>query len=277
MFKLFTVLLSLVVSAGSFATEVPKQFRGTWAYPSCEQPTETVLLYHQAYLWIGSRGTELRGVSLAKAQPADWTRVEDSNGTPYFFKLNSPDKLAETFLPRGATKQATPTKEWGSVVYESCKGQLPAELVLLHSEPVALLNVIEEIAPWCSTDRARCVKALFDALDVSRDGSLSKAEIARAVRIGAYLTAVSGNEYPSTEQLSGVTLAAIRMGPEISEAIINSFDYDNSGGVSLTELSLNREQLFGQTTATGANPNTSVERAKKSLKPLEDMFRGLMR
>jgi len=277
MFKLFTVLLSLVVSAGSYATDVPKQFRGTWAYPSCAQPIETVLLYHQAYLWIGSRGTELRGVSLAKAQPADWTRVEDSNGTPYFFKLNSPERLAETFLPRGATKQATPTKDWGSVVYESCKGQLPDELVLLHGEPVSLLNLIEDIAPWCSTDRARCVKALFNALDVSGNGSLSKAEIARAVRIGAYLAAVSGNEYPSSAQLMGVNLAAIRMGPEISGAIIDSFDYDNSGGVSLSELSLNREQLFGQNTATGADPETSVERAKKSLKPLEDMFRGLMR
>jgi len=277
MFKLVTVLLSLVVSAGSYASDVPKEFRGTWAYPSCEQPVETVLLYHRAYLWIGSRGTELRGVSLAKAQPADWTRVEDSNGTPYFFKLNSPDKLAETFLPRGATKQASPTKDWGSVVYESCKGQLPAELVLLHSEPVWLLDLIEEVAPWCSTDRPRCVKALFDALDISGDGNLSKAEIARIVRIGAYLAAVSGDEYPSTEQLSGVTLAAIRMGPTISGAIIDSFDYDNNGGVSLQELSLNREQLFGQATPSGSSSDQDIDRAKKSLKPLEEMFRGLMR
>lgn len=279
MVKLAMVLMvfGLSMSAAASTSDVPAGFRGTWAYPSCEQPEETVLVFHRSYLWIGSQGTELRGISLVNNQPADWTRVEDSNGTPYFFKQSNPNELQETFMPRGAPRSANPNERWGKVTYQSCQGALPRQLVLLHGEAVAMLRLVETVAPWCAGDRARCVKTLFDAADVSGDGSLSRAEIARLVRIGTYLATVSSGERPDDDQLASAMLATIPVGPVVAAAVINSFDYDNTGTLSLAELGQDRAGALGQLGPGDVALGQHLDRAKRSLKPLEDLFRGMLR
>lgn len=271
------LLLGLAVNASANTADVPAPFRGTWAYPTCEAPQETVLVFHRSYLWIGSQGTELRGISLASRQPGDWTRVEDSNGTPYFFRQSNPNELQETFLPRGAPKSAVPSDRWGQVTYQSCQGVLPRSLVLLHGEAVAMLRLIETVSPWCASDRNRCVKALFDGVDVSGDGTLSRAEIARLVRIGTYLAAVSSEEPPDDPQLTSALLAALPVGPLIATAMVNSFDYDNNGTISMQELSQDRVGAMGQLQPGDVTLGQHLDRAKRSLKPLEDLFRGLLR
>lgn len=266
--KLATCLLALVPALG-FSEEVPDAMTGIWATPDCGSPTDTLVIYQSFYLWLGKDETALTGLTLPQSQPDGWIRLEESDGYPNFFQTLPDGRLRESFLPDDAELTAVPSDQWQTTDYESCSNALPRSQVLLHGEPVALLQVASRAQTLCQTNREACANQLFAGMDVSGDGNLSTAEIARLVRVAAYVAAVSEDTPAQNDELAGVLAATLPLGPLMASAIINSFDYDDNGVVSLAELSQDRGTLIEQLEPdTGDALNSRLNRMKDALKPL---------
>ncbi|MCD8504468.1 MAG: hypothetical protein LRY49_05510 [Burkholderiaceae bacterium] len=266
--KLASCLLALLPAA-TLGQEVPKEMAGIWATPNCSSPQDTLAFYKSFYLWIGEQETALTGLTKPQAQPQGWTRLEDSDGYPNFFTVLPDGRLREAFLPDNADSGSTPADDWQTTDYESCGNTLPRSQVLLHGEPVALLQVLSNAQSICQTNRQACASELFAGIDVSGDGNLSTAEIARLFRVAGYLATVSEDTPASNDELVGVVAAALPVGPLIASAIINSFDYDDNGVVSLAELSQDRGTLIDQLEPeTGDELNSRLNQMKEALKPL---------
>lgn len=252
-----------------FSEEVPDPLQGIWATPSCASPEDTLVIYRSFYLWLGQKETALTGLAMPQSQPEGWTRLQESDGYPNFFRLLPDGKLREAFLPDDAELEANPKDDWETADYESCEGVLPRSQVLLHGEPLALLQVASNAQAVCQTDRQACANVLFAGVDVSGDGNLSTAEIARLFRVAGYVAAVSQDDPAMNDELSGVMAASLPLGPLMASAVVNSFDYDDNGSVSLAELSQDRGSLIDQLeTNTGGEINSRLSQMKEALKPL---------
>lgn len=266
--KLAVCLLALLPAAG-FSEEVPDTLRGVWATPDCVSPEDTLVIYRSFYLWLGQEETALTGVTMPESQPEDWTRLQESDGYPNFFRLLPDGKLREAFLPDNADPASSPQDDWQTTDYESCQGALPRSQVLLHGEPMALLQVASNAQAVCQLDRQACTSILFAGVDVSGDGNLSTAEIARLFRVAGYVAAVSEENPANNDELAGVLAASLPIGPLMASAVINSFDYDDNGALSLAELSQDRGTLIdGLQADTGGEINSRLNQMKEALKPL---------
>lgn len=266
--KLASCLLALLPAA-TLAESVPERLTGIWATPNCSSPQDTLAVYKGFYLWMGEQETALTGLTMPDKQPEGWTRLEESDGYPNFFTVLPDGRLREAFLPDNADLASAPADDWQTTDYESCNNTLPPSQVLLHGEPVAMLQVVSNAQSICQTDRQACASALFTGIDVSGDGNLSTAEIARLFRVAAYVAAVSEETPASNDELAGVFAAGLPIGPLMASAIINSFDYDDNGVVSLAELSQDRGTLIDQLEPnTGDELNSRLNQMKEALKPL---------
>ena len=265
---LFALLPTLALSE-----QVPESLTGVWASPNCGSPEDTLVIYRGFYLWLGEEETALTGLSMAQTQPEGWMRLEESDGYPNFFKLLADGRLRETFLPDNADTALAPSENWQTTDYESCGNALPRNKVLLHGEPVALLQVVSQVQATCQTDRQGCANALFAGVDISGDGNLSTAEIARLFRVAGYVAAVSEDTPAGNDDIAGVLAASLPLGPLMASAIVNSFDYDDNGMVSLAELSQDRGTLIDQLEPnTGGELNSRLNQMKDALKPLGRML-----
>lgn len=269
----FATCLFALLPALALSEQVPETLTGVWATPNCTSPEDTLVIYKSFYLWLGQEETALAGLTVPENQPQDWTRLEESDGYPNFFRLLPDGRMREAFLPDNADTASVPGEDWDTTDYESCGNTLPRDQVLLHGEPVALLQVASNVQGICQTDRQACANKLFAGVDVSGDGNLSTAELARLFRVAGYIAAVSEDEPATNEELAGVMAAGLPLGPLMASAIINSFDYDDNGAVSLAELSQDRGTLIDQfEPKTGGELNSRLNQMKEALKPLGRML-----
>ena len=65
--------------------------------------------------------------------------------------------------------------------------RLPGQYYAFFGEAIAVFQSFDEVQSRCDGDSAqRCVRAIFELFDVSGDDRLSRAEIGRALRAGAF-------------------------------------------------------------------------------------------
>ncbi len=255
------------------AQEIPDALIGVWATPTCAAPADTLVIYKNFYLWLGEEETALTGLTASAAQPDGWTRLQESDGYPNFFQIQPDGRLREAFLPESADKAAAPSQDWQTADYESCANALPPGKVLLHGEPVALLRVISNAQGLCETDRQACANQLFAGIDVSGDGNLSVAEIARLFRVAGYVAAVGQDTAANNDDLAGLLAAGLPLGPLLASAIVNSFDYNNDSVVSLAELSQDRGTLIEPfEPKTSSALNSRLNQMREALKPLGQLL-----
>lgn len=271
--RILASCLLILLPSIALADEVPDKLMGVWATPNCSSPQDTLVFYKGFYLWLGEEETSLTGLSLPSSQPAGWTRLEESDGYPSFFRVLSDGRLREAFLPDGADWAVGPDENWETTDYEFCGNALPRSQALLHGEPVALLQVVSDAQGICQTDRQACADQLFAGIDVSGDGNLSTAEIARLIRVAGYIATVSEETAANNDDLAGVLAAGLPLGPLLASAIINSFDYDDNNVVSLAELTQDRGTLIEQFEPnSGGELNSRLNKMKEALKPLGRML-----
>jgi len=271
--RLFAFALVALMPALALADKVPAPMQGIWATPNCNSATDTLVFFNGFYLWIGDSDnsggeTILTGLELSGEQPEEFARLEESDGYPNFFQILPDGRLREAFLPDGADWEAVPDQDWASTDYERCE-QLASDKAMLHGEALALLDMANTVQTVCQTDQALCATSVFAGLDVSGDGNLSIAELARLFRVAGYLAAVSEDTGATNDDLAGVLAASLPIAPLVAAALVNSFDYDDNGTLSLAEISQDRTAAIG-----GLEPDASAElgsrmdRMKQALKPL---------
>lgn len=275
------ILATSLLSAASclaWANPVPANLQGIWASPNCEQPAETMALFNGFYLWIGEENTFLAGVQQADQPKDGWIRLKESDGYPVFLQVTPEGTLKEAYAPDNAPPDALPAEDWEQTTFASCAGNLPRSQVLLHGEPLAVLKVVDSVYGKCQSDRQVCAATLFAGADVSNDGKLSTAELARLVRVATYLAAVSSDEVIDNGELAGAITATIPIAPVLSSAVVHSFDYDNDGVLSLREMTQDRGTLFAEIEPdAGDQLGTRLNQMKEAIKPLGRMLEGFGR
>ncbi|MBW6400702.1 hypothetical protein KPL78_22775 [Roseomonas sp. HJA6] len=230
--------LLLMAAAPAMAQGVPEALRGTWAAGSCTAPEALLHVTARAAVRLPADGAArlvrfrsvraLSGWTLGTGSGAEAPRVMlRADGDA--LELAEPDaKVRDDRLPG-----ATPVTRW-----LRCETGGPM-LALLHGEGLAFLGTLERLEAACQPGTMpACIAGLISAADISGDGKLSVAEIARLLRGAAWALAAQEGAAPegiaaATGLGGGVALAAARL-------IVSSLDYDGDGVLSVGELGQDR-------------------------------------
>ena len=269
---LFTWLITILPTLG-LAQEVPESLRGIWAAPSCAAPEDTLVIHRGFYLWVAPEEVFLIGVQATPTDDGRWVRLSQANGYPMYLKLLADGTLRESYMPSDAPMNQEPTEQWETEDYVPCHQTLPGVHALLHGEAVAMFAVMDQVYGRCAQDRAACAQTLFDGVDVSGDGQLSPAELARLFRVLAYVAAVGSQGPTKHKDLAALMASSLPLAPLLASAIVKSFDYDNDGLLSMQELSQDRGSLIDQLESqVGSNLGEHLGDLKQSLQPLERLL-----
>lgn len=276
-------------------TPSPDWAWGTWATPSCEDPafvsfgTDQLVVARdregqvwafakEAFVPLGGEGgwTRVRygsglGNQVQLARPLDGGRLEIAD-----FTGGQPPRDDE--LATGAALPA-PGGPWRLTEYRRCAAVPGGTAALVHAEAAAVFESLRTVERGCADDdEAACGAALLDAVDVSGDGHVSAAELARLVRVAAYLAGVTplteGGGEPTTEkELSAWLAGGLLLGPSLGQALVLSLDYDADGKLSTRELAQDRAVLSltdaaRVDTAAGRSELSRVVGQLKQLGPL---------
>lgn len=238
---------------------------GTWATPTCEDPA--FVSFGTAQLVV-ARDREGRVWAFAKegfvplGGEGGWTRVRYGSGLGAQVQLARP--LADDRLEIADFTGPTPPRDdelasgaalpslggpWRLTEYRRCAAVPGGVAALVHAEAAAVFESLRAVETGCAgADETACGGALMSAVDVSRDGHLSTAEVARVGRVVAYLAGIAplmeGGGEPTTEQeLAGYLGVATVLGPAVADLLVKSLDYDADGRISTVEMAQDRAVL----------------------------------
>ncbi len=274
LFLVFNATLSAATPPAT-AGELPEALRGIMASPSCAAPEQAQVATGGAYLVIEADKSWLTTLDAGPVGPDGWVAVQPKDDSWYLARRTADGRLEEAYPPDNAPKGSLPGPRWNRASFEDCGASLPAGLALLHGEAAAFFRALDGVAADCQGGTPRCAPGLFALADVSGDGRLSRAEIARLLRIAAYLGPLMGDEAIEHEVLAAAVAAMVPLGPLLAAAVVGSFDYDDDGGISLGELLRDREVLAGGAMAAKLPAGADVNQALQQLKGLEGLLRSL--
>lgn len=231
------VALALLVTLPAFAQDIPEGARGTFAAPDCKTATTAVHITARSIVRMSMEG-EQRLVRAARLRSAgDWTlAVSDGEDAQRILLRGTADAI-EIAVPDAKTRDDRLPGNVTPLRLQRCT-EAPL-LVSLHAEGLAFLHALETIEPVCEGGEASaCLRGFFDYADVTRDGKLSPAEIARALRGATWAVQMA-------EGADGATLAAgyagsALIGIAVAQIVVQAYDYDLSGSLAIDELTRDR-------------------------------------
>jgi hypothetical protein len=244
--------VALLAAAPAAAQGVPEALRGSWAEGECAAPAAILHLTARSAVRLPAEG-EARLFRFRSLRMQDGWHVGTGGGAeaPRLMlraagdALDSAEPDAKTRddrLPGGA-----PVTRW-----RRCAAPTPG-FALLHGEGLAFLGALERLEAACQGDAPQaCIAALVAEADVSGDGMLSVAEIARLLRAAAWAMAVHDGAdqggIAAAAGLGGVAaLAAARL-------LVESLDFDGDGRLSTAELAQDRTRFPGAAGSAEGRP-----------------------
>ncbi len=112
---------------------------------------------------------------------------------------------------------------------------IPSRLAVLHGEGLSFLAALDGMEAACAGENLpSCLDAVWNWADVTRDGSLTAAELARLTRGLAY--AVMLSEGAEANELAAALGAGALGGVAVGWALIANVDYDGSATITKAEL-----------------------------------------
>ncbi len=250
---------ALLVSP-SEAEPVPQRATGIWSEAECGSRGLSVLVNRNAALMIESREHETT-VAIARAEWVSGAVIVMLRGQADELVLPPLDSL------------------------ERCDA-LPTAFSLLFAEAVTAFGQFDDVTAHCTGPdvvATLCVALVFDMIDVSDDGVFSKAELSRTIRAASffigYSIAVEESQtaFVTLDKLSVAPVVASVFAPFVATHLIDSYDFDGDGFLSLKELLQDRspeEGLHGVAAglATKAPPAMTTDLIN-SAKGLLDLLR----
>jgi hypothetical protein len=248
------LLAGLLVLSTARAQGVPEALRGAWQEgPGCGEPVALLVLTARAAV----------RVPLAPGEPVRLLRFETMVPAAGGWLLGhaGPRRLAlrtaeagglETTEPAAKTRDdQLPGAEAVRRAWRRCT-QPPVAALALHAEGLALLAALEHVEATCgdAADLRACLAAILVQADITGDGALSLAELARLGRgLGWLATAEQGGEL-------GVPafLALAEGGQAFARRLLDGLDYDGDGRLSLTELAQDRAPFAAATGTAEGRP-----------------------
>ncbi len=236
------------------AEPVPSRLSGVWSVGNCDGDSVTLLVSSSTALVVEKQ----QGKATVAVSKAEWT------GASIVLTMMNEGEL---ILP--------PMNQ-----LQEC-GRLPGVLPVLFAEMVAVFGRIDEIHDACLGDKgitARCVAGAFAIVDITGDGKFSHAEISRAVRAAGFFVGhglISDERkiaFVPVEELYLTQVAATALGPFVAANVIQSYDFDGDGFVSLAELMQDRSPEKG---LEGALANVATSMAPEVLSAVIKSITGL--
>jgi hypothetical protein len=228
---------------------VPEPLRGAWFAGDCADPQAMLVLTARSAARVDA---ELPGrlFRFAAMRPAAGYTMGVGAGpeAPRLLFRPSPEGL-DTIEPEPKTRDDRLPGDAGVEVWRRCPAP-PAALAALHGEGVAMLAAFEHLEAACGAGTpGACAEALIRQGDVSGDGLLAPAELARIARGAAWVVAVQ--EGATQEVLAGAVGAGALGGILAARLLVESLDYDADGRISAAELTQDRGGAFAAGTADG--------------------------
>ena len=231
--------LLLLLAAGPAAAQgIPEALRGTWAQGACTAPTDLLHLAARSVVRLPAEGPA-RLLRLRSLRPlGDWTLGTAAGAEAPRLLLRAAGAALETMEPDAKLRDDrlpgdTPVRRW-----QRCNVPPPA-LAALHGEGLAVLGALERLEAACQEGTTPpCLAALVAVGDVSGDGLLGVAEVARLLRGVAWAMAAQDAGTPEALATavglgSIAALAAARL-------LVEGLDFDGDGRLSAAELGQDR-------------------------------------
>lgn len=238
------VLTALLLAAPAVAQSpagVPEPLRGAWFGADCAAPQSMLFVTARAAVALPVEGDArmLRFVDIRDQAP--WTIGTGRGADAPRLALRAEGPGLVTTTPSAKVRDDRLPGD-GALVdnWQRCPTQ-PAALAALHGEGLAFLGALERLEAACTGPAEPCIAALVAVGDVSGDGALGTAEIARLLRGAAWVLAAQ--EGGSAETLAGVTAAGAVGGLLAAQLMVGSLDYDGDGRLSAAELRQDRGAL----------------------------------
>lgn len=215
----------------------PEALRGTWALGECGAPAVLLQVNARGIARLPETG-EQRYTRLGRfTRAGDWV-VGHGEGTDAprlmlraagdAIELAAPNpKLLDSELPGAGTPVAQ---------FRRCTS-VGGPATTLHGEGLVFAAAVDALEAACGGDAGTsdgCIAALMAHADVSRDGKLSNAELARLVRGAVWF--VLASEGASLEILTAGVGIAAAAGLAVGYVVVASYDYDGDGRLSPAEM-----------------------------------------
>ena len=251
-------LAALTMSGAQvLADPVPERATGIWSLgKECDGGPPTVMVNSRAALMVERRNGKL-AVAIARAEWVAGSLV-----------LSFEHEAEELILP-----------PLGSL--RKCEA-LPGLLPVVFAETVAVFRRFDEIAKACLAEDSpgpRCAVVGLELIDITRDGRLSRAEIGRAVRAAAFfighrlIADKQMTAYVPVEDLLLAWFTGSALGPVIGDNLVDSYDYNDDGLLSLAELMQDRTPEEG---LEGALAAMAAEMAPEALSAVMRSATGIL-
>lgn len=232
------LLAAMACGAPAAAQGVPEALRGTWAMGACAAP--------EALLHVTARGT-MRLPSEGPARLLRFHAIRDIAGwtmgtgggaeAPRILLRAEGDGLA-TLEPDAKMRDDRLPGDGTALRWHRCTAPPPA-LAVLHGEGLAFMGTLERLEAACQAGTtAPCLAMLVAEGDVSGDGSLSPAEIARLLRGAAWALAAQDGAMP--EAIGAASGLGVVAGTAAARLIVEALDFNGDGRLSLAEIAQDR-------------------------------------
>lgn len=230
--------LLLLAAAPAAAQGIPEALRGTWAQGGCAAPGALLHLTARSVVRLPADGPA-RLVRLRSLRPlGDWTLGTGAGAEAPRVLLRAAGDALETLEPDAKLRDDrlpgdTPLHRW-----QRCSVPPPA-LAALHGEGLAMLGGLERLEAACQQGTTPpCLAALVAVGDVSGDGLLGVAEVARLLRGTAWaVTAQDGGAPDALGTAVGLGSIAALAGARL---LVDGLDFDGDGRLSAAELAQDR-------------------------------------
>jgi hypothetical protein len=256
-------------------TVVPEPLRGAWFAGDCADPSAMLVLTGRAAARVEAEAPS-RLFRFAETREVGGFTLGTGTGpdAPRLMVRGAPEGL-ETIEPDAKTRDDRLPGDVRPVVWRRCDAP-PAALAALHGEGIAFLAALEHLEAACGTGTpGACAEAILRQGDVSGDGVLTPAELARLVRGAAWVIALQ--EGATQDVLAGAVGAGALGGILAARLLVESLDYDGDGKLSVAELTQDRAAAFARVTGTPAGRPLRVDGLMQGAGMLRGLVEGLLR
>jgi hypothetical protein len=267
------LVAALLLGAPAAAQEVPQALRGAWFAGDCADPEAMLVLTGRsaARLEVETAGRLFR---FDATRPAAGFTLGVGVGAeaPRLMFRAARDGL-ETIEPEAKTRDDRLPGEAPVATWRRCPAP-PAEIALLHGEGIAFMAALEQLEAACGTAPGACAEAILRQGDVSGDGRLAPAEIARLLRGAAWLLAVQDGA--TLASVAGAIGAGALGGIVSARLLVESLDYDGDGRLSAAELLQDRGTAFARAAGTPTGRPIELEGLAEGVGLLRGLLEGLL-
>lgn len=261
-------------------TAWPEPLRGTWVLGECAAPAVLLQVNARGIARLPEAGEQRYTRTLRFATAGDWLVGYGEGEAAPRLMLRARDggidlaepasKLLDSELPGAATPVAG---------FRRCPS-IGGALAALHGEGLVFAAALDGLEAACEGERGNsdgCIQAVMAYADVSRDGKLGVAEMARLVRAVTWLILTTEGA-PLEVVAAGVGAGSVG-GLAVGWLMIASYDYDGDGRLAPAELMQDRGPWDGGPTPSAPPAAASLTQGLGVLAgpggPLQELIQTL--